>query len=151
MQRHRPQASTRPPMLSRFSDRHLSMRVFAMHRSRLSQPKCQTCRARRSLLARSDITPTQRRVMLARQDPRWNRVPNLGTLLPRQSIGVISVVLGVGFLGNPAAFAQSADAEALFDQGNKLMADGKLAQACDSFEASNRIEPRAGTLLQLGE
>lgn len=60
-------------------------------------------------------------------------------------------MLGVGFLGDPLAYAQSADAEALFDQGNKLMAEGKLAQACDSFEASNRIEPRAGTLIRLGE
>jgi hypothetical protein len=59
-------------------------------------------------------------------------------------------VLGIGFLGN-SALAQNADAEALFDQGNKLMAEGKLTQACDSFEASNRIEPRAGTLIRLGE
>jgi hypothetical protein len=89
--------------------------------------------------------------MLARQNPRWNRVPILGASLPRPLIGAISVVLSVSFLGNTAAFAQSADAEALFDQGNKLMADGKLVQACDSFEASNRIEPRTGTLIRLGE
>lgn len=47
--------------------------------------------------------------------------------------------------------AQSAAAEALFERGNKLMADGKLAEACDAFAGSNRIEPRAGTLLWLGE
>jgi len=31
------------------------------------------------------------------------------------------------------------------------MKDGKLAEACDAFDASNRIEPRAGTLIRLGE
>jgi hypothetical protein len=49
------------------------------------------------------------------------------------------------------ARAQSADAEALFSEGDSLMKQGKLAQACDSFEASNRVEPRAGTLIRLGE
>ncbi|HEY1548954.1 MAG TPA: hypothetical protein VGG28_14115, partial [Kofleriaceae bacterium] len=28
---------------------------------------------------------------------------------------------------------------------------GKLAEACDAFESSNRIEPRAGTLIRLGD
>lgn len=46
--------------------------------------------------------------------------------------------------------AQSAEAEALFNEGNKLMAARKVPQACDAFEASNRAEPRAGTLLHLG-
>src|SRR5258705_11524929 len=31
------------------------------------------------------------------------------------------------------------------------MVDGKLAQACAAFEASNRVEPRGGTLIRLGE
>ena len=49
------------------------------------------------------------------------------------------------------AHAQSAEAEALFVEGDKLMKVGKLAQACESFDASNRIEARAGTLIRLGE
>jgi hypothetical protein len=49
------------------------------------------------------------------------------------------------------AYAQSATAEGLFDDGNKLMAAGKLAEACASFDASNRAEQRAGTLIRLGE
>jgi hypothetical protein len=49
------------------------------------------------------------------------------------------------------ARAQSADAEALFDQGDRLMAEGNFAQACEAFAASNRIEQRAGTLVRLGE
>src|SRR5450432_3067817 len=47
--------------------------------------------------------------------------------------------------------AQSAEAESLFVEGDKLMKAGKLAQACESFDASNRIEARAGTLIRLGE
>ena len=49
------------------------------------------------------------------------------------------------------ARAQSADAEALFNDGNRLMNEHKIAEACDAFEASNRIEMRAGTLIRLGE
>ncbi|MEO8846561.1 MAG: hypothetical protein ABI591_08185 [Kofleriaceae bacterium] len=51
----------------------------------------------------------------------------------------------------PTAHAQSAEAEALFVDGAKLMTDGKIAAACDAFEASNQIEARAGTLIRLGE
>ena len=50
-----------------------------------------------------------------------------------------------------AASAQSAEAESLFEEGIRLMTAGKLVQACEAFEASNRIEPRAGTLIRLGE
>jgi len=56
-----------------------------------------------------------------------------------------------GLVGGSRAHAQSAEAEGLFNDGNKQMAEGKLAQACDAFEASNRVEPRAGTLIRLGE
>lgn len=46
--------------------------------------------------------------------------------------------------------AQNAEAEALFSDGTRLMDEGKLVEACQSFEASNELEPRAGTLIQLG-
>jgi hypothetical protein len=51
----------------------------------------------------------------------------------------------------PRAFAQSAEAEQLFSDGDKDMKLGRLEQACDAFEASNRIEARAGTLIRLGQ
>lgn len=47
--------------------------------------------------------------------------------------------------------AQSVDAELLFREGRKLMKQGKIAEACDKFEASNRIEESAGTLLNLAD
>ena len=63
------------------------------------------------------------------------------------SIAAISIVVALA----GRAHAQSAEAEALFSDGDKLMKQGKLDQACDAFEASNRIEARAGTLIRLGE
>jgi hypothetical protein len=68
----------------------------------------------------------------------------------RTSLAVTSMTLGA-LIANRSARAQSMDAEALFAQGNKLMQQGKIAQACEAFEASNRAEPTAGTLIQLGK
>lgn len=63
----------------------------------------------------------------------------------------VAFIMVSGLAGGGRAHAQSAEAEELFDDGNTLMAEGKLAQACDAFEASNRVEPGAGTLIRLGE
>jgi len=49
-----------------------------------------------------------------------------------------------------SAHAQNAAAESLFNDGERLMKEGKLAEACQAFEGSNRIEARAGTLINLG-
>jgi hypothetical protein len=68
----------------------------------------------------------------------------------RRTIAATSVAFLL-LLGSSRAHAQSAEAEGLFNDGNKLMDEGHLAQACDAFEASNRVEPRAGTLLRLAE
>jgi len=67
---------------------------------------------------------------------------------------MLLVVIGaaLGLLGvDRSARAQSPDAEALFNQGNELMEQGHVEQACEAFEASNRVEPTAGTLIQLGK
>jgi hypothetical protein len=53
------------------------------------------------------------------------------------------------------ARAQAGDdkaaAEALFDEGRKLMADQQFAQACSKFEASQRLDPGVGTMLNLAD
>lgn len=43
-----------------------------------------------------------------------------------------------------------ARAQALFDQGLAAARNGQLAKACPLFRASNDVEPRTGTLLNLG-
>jgi hypothetical protein len=55
----------------------------------------------------------------------------------------------VGAFETPS-HAQNAAAEALFSDGERLLKEGKVAEACDAFEGSNRIEARAGTLVNLG-
>lgn len=47
--------------------------------------------------------------------------------------------------------ADKAAAEALFDQGRKLLGDGKYAEACTRLEQSQRIDPGIGTLLYLAD
>lgn len=67
----------------------------------------------------------------------------------RASIAATSVALVLGLAGSAAA--QNADAEVLFNEAVAFETEGNLPKACDAFEASNRIEPRAGTLIRLGQ
>ena len=68
----------------------------------------------------------------------------------RSQLALMWLVLSIAATSN-RAHAQSAEAEAMFNEGDKLMAAGKLAEACSAFEASNNMDPRAGTLIRLGE
>ena len=58
--------------------------------------------------------------------------------------------LGIALAARVVA-AQSADAEALFREGRKLVKQGKLAEGCAKLEASERLESTTGTLLNLGD
>lgn len=67
-------------------------------------------------------------------------------------LSIVAISAAFGYLNaGSQAHAQSAEAEGLFNDGNELMAEGNLAPACSAFEASNRAEPRAGTLIRLGD
>jgi serine/threonine-protein kinase len=50
-----------------------------------------------------------------------------------------------------ASASDKAAAEALFDQGLRLMKQNNFSDACPKLEESNRIDPAVGTLLYLGE
>ncbi len=58
-------------------------------------------------------------------------------------------VVGIWALGSGAAFAQSSEADALFQQGRALMSQGNLPAACQAFSASLRLDDALGTLLNL--
>jgi hypothetical protein len=68
-------------------------------------------------------------------------------------LGLIALVGSVAAVPAPPAFAQSASvqAQALFDSGRKLMAAGKLAEACVAFENSQKLDPAVTTLLNLAD
>ncbi|MDQ2642778.1 MAG: hypothetical protein M3020_03115 [Myxococcota bacterium] len=58
------------------------------------------------------------------------------------------------FVSSLAAHAQGSDkvaAEALFSEGRRLMAEGRIAEACQKFEASQKMDPGVGTSLNLAE
>ena len=50
-----------------------------------------------------------------------------------------------------SAHAQSAEAESLFQEGKRLMKKGQVAQACDKFEAAERVEATPSTELNLAD
>ncbi|MFO0758115.1 MAG: hypothetical protein U0359_16585 [Byssovorax sp.] len=53
-------------------------------------------------------------------------------------------------LAQPAPEAKAA-AEALFDEGRRLKADGKYPEACPKFEESQKLAPGMGTLYNLSD
>ncbi len=63
------------------------------------------------------------------------------------------IVIAVATLAAAPAWAQDAakeqSAELLFQEGQQLIKDGKLAEACPKFEQSLRLDPAIGTLLSL--
>lgn len=64
-------------------------------------------------------------------------------VLPASAVGLWLLLQGA------VAHAEPAAAEALFREGRALLERGEVAAACDKLEASNALDPSAGTLLNL--
>jgi hypothetical protein len=76
----------------------------------------------------------------------------------RSSLRIPVVLLSLTLFSSnvSVSYAQSSAqskvaAEALFDQGRKLMKDKKFKEACTKFEESNRLDPGVGILLYLAD
>jgi hypothetical protein len=64
------------------------------------------------------------------------------------SIAAISL-LALALAAVPAR-AQNAEADQKFEEAERLLAAGKVVEACAAFEESNRLEPGAGALISIG-
>src|SRR5262252_6626857 len=63
----------------------------------------------------------------------------------KRAIAVVFLLWSSAALAQPAG----AQAEVLFRQGRDLLAAGKIAEACSTFEESQKLEPAVTTLLNL--
>lgn len=60
-----------------------------------------------------------------------------------------ALVLGATLLATSTALAQEAVAQALFDEGKRLLQKGQTAAACEKFAASEEAKPSTGAMLNL--
>ena len=66
-------------------------------------------------------------------------------------VGALAVVLIPERAAAQPTPADQAAAEVLFNEGQRLVEAGKLDEACPKFLESHRLDPAAGTLLNLGD
>ncbi len=64
---------------------------------------------------------------------------------------LLPLLLTASLLAPHVARADAAAAEILFQDGRKLLAEGRTAAACEKFAASQKLDPSAGTLLNLAD
>ncbi|HVV85161.1 MAG TPA: hypothetical protein VHE35_19000 [Kofleriaceae bacterium] len=63
----------------------------------------------------------------------------------------IAAALALAVTTTAARANDPAQAEKLFTEGKALLAAGKLAEACDRFDASQKMDPSPSTLMNLGD
>ena len=66
----------------------------------------------------------------------------------------LAFLVSLAFIAGIARDAHAGDAaaaQALFEQGKKLMAEKKYAEACPKFEESQKLRPGIGTLFNLAD
>jgi len=66
-------------------------------------------------------------------------------------VGCLSTFVAATAGAQTGGASNRAAAEALFNQGRSLAASGKYAEACPKFEASEKLDPGLGTILNLAD
>jgi hypothetical protein len=64
---------------------------------------------------------------------------------------LLSLIVVVAAHGRVHAQSASAQAQSLFDEGQRLVKAGKLAEACAAFDSSQKLDPAVTTLLNLAD
>ena len=82
----------------------------------------------------------QARSLVRRHRPRRRRHPHLPMMM--RSLLCVAALAAVAH-----ADGTTARAESLFKEGRRLMAAGKIAEACATFDASQKIDPATTTVL----
>jgi hypothetical protein len=67
------------------------------------------------------------------------------------ALTVVVLAGGGRGIGHAQEASDKAAAEALFDEGRRLMAKGDYAHACPKLEASQKLDPGVGTMLNLAD
>lgn len=70
-----------------------------------------------------------------------------------RALGVLcgaAVALGVSAASAEPTEQERALANSLFEEGRRLMTEGRVSEACPKFAGSQRLQPGGGTLLNLG-
>jgi hypothetical protein len=80
----------------------------------------------------------------------WGVLTQVVMRSARRGVVLVGVSLFAGVVAH-ADEASKAAAESLFQDGRRLMKEGKFGEACPKLAESNRMDPGVGTLLYLGE
>nr|HMR07313.1 hypothetical protein [Polyangiaceae bacterium] len=70
--------------------------------------------------------------------------------MKRRSLAVATCLALIGWYGLARA-EEPAAAQAAFDDGKRLVEEGRLERACAKFAESQRLDPAGGTLLHLAD
>jgi hypothetical protein len=112
-------------------------------------PAWEPCAAARG--ARADLRAPRRNAAVAKR--RAAVKLDAAMTKPVAHVLSVAVVRLLGQLAPPAGDATATDpaaaAQALFDEGRRLMKRGEYPGACAKLQESERIEPAAGTLMNL--
>jgi len=79
------------------------------------------------------------------------RISRTHQLLCAAGLASLCALLGAGNAAAEPTAPERAAAEALYQQGNELMADKRFAPACEKFEGSQQLDPALGTMLRLAD